>query len=148
MASAETFQKILGLREREKNDAQMAYKDSVDSFEEFATQLYHLLRKKEKVEREYSLSLGSTSSVSTLTTHYTYIEKIKENIRQLEMSVKKARNNMEMKQKQLTATHIEVKKYEKLIERKEKKRIELQKAEETKLMDETSIMQFLNNRDR
>ncbi|HBJ02099.1 MAG TPA: flagellar biosynthesis chaperone FliJ, partial [Lysinibacillus sp.] len=41
------FENVLTIREQEKNETEMAYKESVRSFEEVATKLYDLLKKKE-----------------------------------------------------------------------------------------------------
>ncbi|MDL4840063.1 flagellar export protein FliJ [Aquibacillus rhizosphaerae] len=148
MANTKAFQKILSFREREKNEAQIAYKQSVESFEDVATQLYNLLRKKEDVENKYNYYLETMGSVTNIATHYSYIERIKEKITRLETSVNEARHVMDAKQLKLTNAHIETKKYEKLIERKKLKLKEHELEQENKLMDETSIIQFLNNRDR
>lgn len=40
------FEKLLTIREQEKQQTEMAYKESVRSFEKVATQLYELLKKK------------------------------------------------------------------------------------------------------
>lgn len=40
------FEKILVVREQEKNESEMAFKESVQVFEEIATKLYDLLKKK------------------------------------------------------------------------------------------------------
>lgn len=40
------FEKILVIREQEKSESEIAYKESVRVFEEIATKLYELLKKK------------------------------------------------------------------------------------------------------
>lgn len=42
------FDKILSLKSREVDEAQVVYQDSVKKFEEAADRLYHLLKKKEE----------------------------------------------------------------------------------------------------
>lgn len=146
MVNTKTFKKILSLQEKEKNAAQMAYKESVDCFESVATQFYNLLRKKEEVEQKYHYYLENTGSVTAIATHHSYIENIKTKIATIQITVDKARNDMEQKQELLTEAHIELKKYEKLIERKQMKEKERELYEENKIMDETSVRQFLNSR--
>lgn len=40
------FEKVMTVREQEKNETEIAYKESVRVFEEVATKLYNLLKKK------------------------------------------------------------------------------------------------------
>ncbi|WP_226034946.1 flagellar export protein FliJ [Aquibacillus saliphilus] len=148
MVEPDTFQKILIVREKEKKQVQKDYKIAVDSFEDIASRLYTMLKKKEEAENSYRQLLGNSGQITSLTTHYSFLEKIKLNIRQLETSVNKARTNMENTQSKLTAAHIEVKRFEKLIEQKRWKQLEKEKKEDTMLMDELSVRQFSYNRDR
>ncbi|WP_186577471.1 flagellar export protein FliJ [Aquibacillus kalidii] len=148
MANVKTFQKILDYRQVQKNDAQMAYSQSVESFEAIATKLYNLLRKKEEIERQYQTYIENVGTVTTIATHYSYLEQLNKKILQLEVTVNKARNEMDIKQLALTDAHIEVKKFEKLIEQKKQKQVQLELIEDNKVMDETSVRQFLFHKDR
>ena len=86
---------------------------------------------------------------------YTSIEKIKEQsmfiqsmtrkASTLQQNVQQARKKMLEKQAYLTETHIEMKKIEKLIERKKQARQEELIREENILMDELSIRQFTSS---
>ncbi|MRH42260.1 flagellar export protein FliJ [Aquibacillus halophilus] len=148
MTQSDSFQKILVVREKEKKQRQKEYNKAIDSFEEVATQLYTLLKKKEDVESSYKQFLESPGPITTLSTHYSFLERIKTKITQLEEKVKNARKYMENEQSKLTEAHIEVKKFEKLIEQKHLKQLQKEKNEETKLMDELSVIQFSYSEDR
>ncbi|UFU01025.1 flagellar export protein FliJ [Radiobacillus kanasensis] len=142
MAVIQTFEKILNVREREKKEAQKAYKQSVDSFEEIATKLYELLRKKEEAESNYQTQLEKAVSIDALSSHSTYMEKLQKAIHEVQYSVNQARENMEVFQGKLTDAHIEVKKFEKMIESKKQKLSDQLKLQENSFMDEISLQQY------
>jgi len=135
--------KILHVRENEKKTAQTAYYQSMDIFEEEATKLYNLLRKKEDAEEYYESFIHNKISIDTIKEQSAYIEHLNKKINELQKQVIQARNEMEIKQVKLSEAHIEVKKFEKMIEnRKESEREEIKKAENN-LMDEISMQQYL-----
>ncbi|WP_026570363.1 MULTISPECIES: flagellar export protein FliJ [Sediminibacillus] len=148
MADAKTFEKLLDLRDREKQTAQKDYKLSVEHFEDVASEMYLLLKKKEDAEVAYQREIGETpASVGNLTFHSEYIAKLKTKISSMQTAVGNARRDMEAKQDKLTAAYVETKKFERMIERKKEKQQAIIKAEESKQMDEISTVQFNKNRD-
>ncbi|WP_138414833.1 flagellar export protein FliJ [Aquibacillus sediminis] len=146
MADIETFQKLLVVRERDKNLAKKNYQQSVQFFENLASELYQLLKNKEDAEKEYQQQLANTSSVTMLSHYSLYIQRIKTKIGELQSSVNQARQEMNDKQQQLTEAHIEVKKFEKIIEKKRQTATFKQKHEENKFMDEITVTQFINSK--
>ncbi|WP_112180844.1 MULTISPECIES: flagellar export protein FliJ [Paraliobacillus] len=148
MTNIKAFQKILSHQERLKNEAQINYQEAMNNFETVATKLYQLLQKKEEVEKQYAYYLKSSGTVTTLATHYAYIDEIKKKIQQVELEVSKKRVIMEKKQVLLTQSHIEVKKFEIIIEKKNEKEKLREIYTENQQMDETSLRQFLANEDR
>ncbi|QDP40177.1 flagellar export protein FliJ [Radiobacillus deserti] len=142
MAFIQTFEKILQVKEREKKEAQKAYKQSVDSFEEVATKLYELLRKKEEAEENYQRQLDKAVSIDMLASHSSYMDKLQQVIQEVQYTVNEARLNMESFQLKLTDAHIEVKKFEKMIENKKQKLSEQLKLQENSFMDEISLQQY------
>ncbi|SDJ72419.1 flagellar export protein FliJ [Sediminibacillus albus] len=147
MASPKTFEKLLDVREKEKQEAQKAYKQSVEDFEVVASDMYHLLKQKEDAEQAYHNDIHRSATVTTLSSHFSYIEKLKQKINQLQVSVNQARNLMDDRQGKLTDAYIEAKKFEKMIEVKKAKLHAAIKSEEDKQMDEISVTQFINNRE-
>lgn len=146
MATIKAYSKILNHQENLKNQALLDYQQAIRDFEQSAEKLYLLLNKKEQVEKEYNYYLSSSGTVTTLATHYAFIERIKERIYVVQMEVNQKRAVMEKKQEKLTEQHIEVKKFEKIIENKRKKEREREAYLESQLMDEISTRQFFNRR--
>jgi len=148
MATIKAFNKILNHQEQIKNQALLAHREAVNEFEISAEKLYLLLKKKEQVETEYNYYLSSAGTVTTLATHYAFIKQIQERIADVQVEVNQKRADMEKKQQILTEEHIEVKKYEKIIERKEERKEERIKYNEKQMMDEISNRQYFNRGNR
>lgn len=149
MAQLETFYKIKDLRDREKQEHQKKYQRAVENFEQKATTLYETLKKKEVAEQSFEEQLSlSTVQAASFIQHQQYIEKLDQRITALQPEVNHARNQMYEKQTHLTDAHVEVKKFEKIIERKVEKQKQWIKEEEHKFMDELSMQQYLNFQNR
>lgn len=148
MAETLVLSKILNVRENEKKDAQREYQQSMDTFERIATELYHLLKKKEVAEESYECYLHTTTQIDILKEQITYMEKLNKQIMKLQNGVQTARTKMECKQSELTDAHIEVKKYENIIEVRNKKKVENFNREEKAFMDEISIQQYVIHKNR
>ncbi|MGY0691559.1 flagellar export protein FliJ [Virgibacillus sp. FSP13] len=146
MAETMALSKILHVREQEKNDAHKAYRNSMELFEEIATKLYTLLRKKEAAEESYESYLQQTTPIDQLKEQVRYIEILNKQIVTLQHSVQQARNEMETNQEKLTSAHVEVKKFEKIIELRQKEQAENIQKQEKQLMDQISIQQFLSRK--
>lgn len=146
MAGTTSLSKILHVRELEKHKAQKAYSYSQERFESHATQLYTLLRKKEEAEASYEDYLQTMASIRQIQEQLTYIEQLRVQIHDLQQAVQKARSEMENKQQSLTSAHVEVKKFEKIIELRQEQQKELAQKDEEKLMDSISIQQFSNRK--
>jgi flagellar FliJ protein len=143
MSGIPVFEKILRVRENEKNAAQSAYHQSMDYFENIATKLYSLLKKKEAAEVHYQSMAYESIAIERLKEQSTYMEHLNNKINELQQQVVVARNDMETKQQLLSDAYIEVKKFEKLIENRWQAQLMHQEAEEAKLMDEISMQQYL-----
>ncbi len=148
MAETVALSKILNVRENEKRDAQKAYQQSIDFFEEIATQLYNLLRKKEVAEESYEGYLHQTTPIDRIKEQVAYIEILNSQIMKLQHDVQKARNEMDTNHDKLTNAHVEVKKFEKIIEHRHKVDEELVKKSENAQMDEISMQQYFNQKIR
>ncbi len=135
--------KILRIREQEKMDAQKAYQQSMSFFEDIAGRLYSMLKKKEKAEIFYERNLQESVSVEIAREQSAYIECLNKQIIQLQTEVNVARNKMNSKQIKLTDAHIEVKKFEQIINNRiQEKNLALRRYE-NELMDDVSIQQYL-----
>lgn len=148
MADIATFHKLLQIKETDKNVAHKVYQESVEEFEQVATTMYELLKKKEQAEEYYHHQLQHNTQVTDLHMTFNYIEQLDKQISQMQSSVQKARNQMESKQEELTSAHVEMKKYEKIIDRKEHNLHSLLMENEKKHMDELSMQQFISQGNR
>ncbi|WP_249869784.1 flagellar export protein FliJ [Oceanobacillus saliphilus] len=148
MARTVALSKILDIRENEKKIAQKAYHQSMDSFEKIATELYTLLRKKENAEVSYDRYIHSTAPIDMIKEQAVYIERLNTQINELQKLVQKARNDMDSKQVKLSDAHIEVKKFERIIENRNDIEEKYRKKVENNFMDEISITQYLSHKNR
>ncbi|WP_010093426.1 flagellar export protein FliJ [Ornithinibacillus scapharcae] len=146
MSGTAVLTKILDIREREKRDAELAYKRSVDLFEEVGTKLLRILQKKEAVEASYEESLRSNMNLDQIQDQLAYIESLNKHIEDLQLQVQKARYNMESKQQVLTEAHVETKKFEKIIDIRATEEQEVLKRAEATFMDDISIQQYLSHK--
>lgn len=146
MSQTTTLTKVLHIREREKDHAQKAYNQSIEMFEEVATKLYTLLKKKEDAEESYENYIQSTVQIEKIVEQMAYIESLNHQIVALQQQVNQARDEMEAKQQTLTDSHIEVKKFEKLIENRKLQQQKDRLKQEQASMDEISVQQFLSQK--
>lgn len=144
MTDTLVFSKIRNVKESEKNSAQKAYHQSMEFFEEVATKLYHLLRKKEAAEASYESYLQQSIPLEKLKQQMAYIERLNNQIVNMQSEVQKARDDMQTKQLKLTDAHVEVKKFENIIEARHQSEKEREKKYEKDMMDEISLTQYLS----
>lgn len=130
------FQRILTLREREKDEAIIAYEKAVRKFEEVAEKLYSLLKKKETLEEDRLNKIQRGLSVQELRLHQEFIANLEGEINIVQQAVIRARQAMQYEQKRFLAKNIEVKKLEILKEKEYEKYIHLLAKEEEKQLDE------------
>ncbi|MBY0120694.1 flagellar export protein FliJ [Bacillus sp. S/N-304-OC-R1] len=138
------FEKILSIKEREKDEALNVFNQSVKRFETAAEKLYELLKKKEDLETYQSSRLVNGLPVQEIRHHQHFIHNLERTIEHYQQIVINARNHMNFQQERLVEKNVEVKKYEKM---KEKDRIsyaESVRQEEVKQMDDISIQHYMN----
>lgn len=144
MAYNYKFQKILQLREREKEETQTLYNESLKQFEEAAEKLYSLLRKKENLIDFQEAKMVSGFSIHEIQHYQLFVSNLEQTINYQQQVVINARNKMQWHEQQLKEKNIEVKKYEKIKEKDFEKFKESLLEEENKQMDEISAIQFMN----
>lgn len=138
------FEKIMSLREREKDEALNFYNESVKKFEEVAEKLYELLRKKEDLEMYQNSKLVSGLPIQEIRHHQQFISNLEQLIDHQQKMVMNARNRMLFFQEKLMEKNIEYKKYEKIKEKDLVHFVEAMKSLEGKQMDDISIQMFSN----
>jgi len=146
MHPTQTLAKILNIREKEKKDAQLAHYESTVHFEEVATKLHSLLVEKENVEKSYEKDFGKITSIDKIREQMAYIDYLTQQIVRLQEQVNEARNTMEVKQVKLTDAHVEVKKYEKIIEFRKHEQLKSELRKEQIMMDEVSTQQYVSRK--
>ncbi|CAM3740119.1 flagellar export protein FliJ [Mesobacillus thioparans] len=138
------FDKILSLKSREMDEAQVVYQESVKKFEDAAESLYELLKKKEDLETFQSDRLLGGLPVQEIRHHQQFIGNLEKSIAHYQKVVMNARNMMNFQQMQLMEKNREVKKYEKIKEKDHLQFIANEKYAESRMMDEVSIQQYMN----
>ena len=111
------FSKILDIREQEKVQTEMAYKESVKTFEDVATKLYEMLKKKEDLIAFQHERLTTGASIDEVIHYANFINSLEKTIDDLQKKVAQARVKMNWHEEKLLEKNIEVRKYEKMREK-------------------------------
>ena len=136
------FSKILTIREQEKTQTESAYKESVKLFEEVATKLYEMLKRKEDLLAYQNDRLTLGASIDEVTHYANFINSLEKTIEDLQKKVTQARVKMNWHEEKLLEKNIEVKKYEKMREKDFKAFQVEQERVETIRLDELSTMAY------
>ena len=136
------FSKILDIREQEKTQTEIAYKEAVKSFEEVATKLYEMLKRKEDLIAYQNERLTIGASIDEVTHYANFINSLEKTIEDLQKKVTQARVKMNWHEEKLLEKNIEVRKYEKMREKDfEAFQVEQERLENIRL-DELSTMAY------
>lgn len=139
------FNRILSLKEREREEAVSVYEEAVAKFEEVAKKLYELLRQKENLEAYQTNRLQEGLPVQEIRYHQQFLENLEKTINHYQKMVINARNRMNLFQEKLMEKNIEVKKYEKIRENDWLYFVEQEKLADNKQMDDISIQHYVNH---
>ena len=116
----------------------MAYKESIRAFEEVATKLYDLLKKKEDLISFQQQRLSIGASVDEISHYANFFTSMERTIEDVQKKVVQARAKMNWHEQKLLEKNLEVRKFEKMKEKdfalykKEQNRLE------TIMLDELS----------
>ena len=144
MAYQFKFEKIMKLKESEKDEVLSTYNESVKRFEEAAENLFRSLKKKEDLEIYQRSKLENGLSVQEIRHHQTFIHNLQKTIDHDQKVVVHTRNQMNFYQDKLLQKNIEVKKYEVLKEKGKIVFLEEIRQLEAKQMDDISIQQYMH----
>jgi flagellar protein FliJ len=144
MAYQFKFEKIMKLKEREKDEVLSTYNESVKRFEEAAENLFRSLKKKEDIESYQRSKLENGLSVQEIRHHQSFIHNLQKTIDHDQKVVVHTRNQMNFYQDKLLQKNIEVKKYEVLKEKGKLVFLEELRQIEAKQMDDISIQQYMH----
>lgn len=136
------FEKILVVKDQEKTESELAYKESVQVFEEIATKLYDLLKKKEDLIEYQQERLKIGSSIDEINHYSKFIDSMEKTIEDAQQKVVQARAKMNWHEQKLLEKSLEVRKYEKMRERDHERFIEDQLHIEAIQLDELSTIAY------
>ncbi|KOS69467.1 flagellar biosynthesis chaperone [Lysinibacillus contaminans] len=136
------FEKVLIIREQEKTETEIAYKESVRSFEEVANKLYELLKKKEKLVefRQERLAIGS--SIEEIHHYARFMDSLEKTIADVQQKVVQARAKMNWHEEKLLEKNLEVRKFEKMREKDFKAYQQEEDRVESIFLDEISSLTY------
>ncbi|KPL61131.1 flagellar export protein FliJ [Rossellomorea vietnamensis] len=137
------FQRILTLKEKEKDEVQEMYRGSIEKFETVAGKLYEFLKKKETLELHQVDKLQGGLSVQDIRHHQQFITNLEKTISYYQDLVIQARNRMNWYEEKLVDMNVEVKKYEKMKEKDLERFLQDIQSMENKQLDEVSVVQYL-----
>jgi len=138
------FAKVLNVREQEKSETELAYKESVHMFEKVATELYELLKKQEDTVDAQNNRLTAGLSIDQIHHYSNFIEGLQKRIDVVQKEVIQARSKMNWFEQKLVEKSLEVRKFEKMKEKDFEQLSEEQKRLETIQLDEISSIKFQN----
>ncbi|MEM1503315.1 flagellar export protein FliJ [Domibacillus sp. 8LH] len=142
------FEKIMQLREREKEESENVFREAQSQFETEANKLYELLKKKEDLIAVQEQKMKSGFSVLDIQHYQQFISNLEKLIDQQQRVVVTARGRMQWCEQQLKEKNIEVKKYSKIRANELTHYRKWAASEEAKQMDELSSIQFMNRKIR
>ncbi|WP_445506101.1 flagellar export protein FliJ [Niallia sp. 03190] len=137
------FEKILTMKEREKDEVRATYNQAVKRFEDAAEKLYELLKKKENLEEYQATKLKNGLSVQEIRHHQQFVVNLVKLIDHSQKMVVNARSSMNFYQEKLMEKNIEVKKFSKMKEKDVREFNQFAKALEAKQMDDISLQQYM-----
>src|SRR5699024_11425551 len=101
MADTAVLEKILHVKEKEKDAAQLDKTEAVNRFEEIASRLYEELKRKENAESELDVVMKAKATITMIKEQYRYISLMKEKINTLQNNVQKERLKIKYKQNEI-----------------------------------------------
>ncbi|MFC0188894.1 flagellar export protein FliJ [Fictibacillus aquaticus] len=136
------LEKVLGLKEKEKEAYESEFRLSVQKFEEAAHELYSLLKRKEEIENHADSQFHSKMFVNEIQSTQRFLLSMESKIHFLQKKVQAAREQMAFAQEKLLYKTVEVKKYETLKSKQKQEFQFLQSMMETKQNDEFSVLRY------
>ncbi|MDQ0227606.1 flagellar export protein FliJ [Metabacillus niabensis] len=137
------FQKILDIKENEKEKSLAEYNQSVADFENVANKLYDSMKQKEVLEENTISKLNQGMSVQEIRHYQQFVTNLEKTISHYQKLVQLSRKRMTEKQMKLMQHNIEVKKYEKLKEKQKMSYTASMNQLENKHMDDLSIQSYM-----
>ncbi|HET7579064.1 MAG TPA: flagellar export protein FliJ [Bacillales bacterium] len=138
-----TLEKVLSVKENEKNMLEVEYRNAYQDFEQIAKALYEFLQQKETLENQQLEGMTRGTAIEEIRKLQTSVELLERKIDHYEVLYQNARQNAEQKKGLLLEQAIDVKRYEKLRDLEYDQFIKKNKAEEMSKLDEISTIRHL-----
>ncbi|OLS37475.1 flagellar export protein FliJ [Alkalihalophilus pseudofirmus] len=136
------LQKVMNVKEQEQKNSQNQYTEAMNQFEQVATELYDLLKKKEDLEQAGREKVTKGISIHELQSSQSQILRLQQAINETQHTTQLARERMNRKQQDMVRHSIEFKKYEKMKQVKQEQFKEEQRRFENAQMDDIAIQLF------
>lgn len=137
-----SMEKVLSVKQKEKESIEQELGEAVQAFESIAEEIYSLLKRKEDIENLSNHQFQQKIVVNDLQNTQRFLLSMTNKIKELQPVLQRARERMQLIQQKLLHQTIEVKKYEKLKERQlTAYNVEIT-SYENKQNDEFSVLRF------
>ncbi|MCM3717158.1 flagellar export protein FliJ [Fictibacillus phosphorivorans] len=112
-----SMEKVLSVKQKEKESIELELGEAVQAFESIAEEIYKLLKRKEDIEKLSNQQFQQKMGVNDLQNTQRFLLSMSNKIKELQPILQRARERMQAIQQKLLQQTIEVKKYEKLKEK-------------------------------
>lgn len=138
-----TLEKVLSVKENEKNQSEIDYQKAFEEFEKVANLLHEFLQQKETLQQKQHEGMKIGTSIVGIRSLQMDLESVQKKIDRFELLYMSARESTEIKKSLLLEQSIDVKRYEKLKESEYENYLKRNKAIEISKLDEISTIRHL-----
>lgn len=142
------LKKIAKMKVFEKDNAALLYEEAVSTFEFYAKKLYNLLKQKEQLKEIEVSKLQKGISILELQGNESFIFRLDKEIHHVHLQVMNSRDKMNYRKQELLLINQEVKKYEKIVEKKQTIYNHWLNKVEGELLNEMSLLRFNQRENR
>ncbi len=142
MANQFRLEKVLKIREKEKDLSEIEFANAQQRFESAARALYDLLKRKEELEKQVEHQMRIGIQADAIRRYNLHLQSLQNSIARQQQVVNRTRYDMEQKRKIIVHRSVEVKKYQRLKEKHAEKTATERKREEARQLDELSILKL------
>jgi flagellar protein FliJ len=137
-----SMEKVLMVKQKEKESIEHELGEAVQAFESIAEEIYSLLKRKEDVENLSSQQFQQKIVINDLQNTQRFLLSLTTRVKDLQPVLQRARERMQIIQQKLLQQTIEVKKFEKLKEKQLHTYEMEQTLFENRQNDEFSVLRF------
>jgi flagellar FliJ protein len=135
-----SLEKVLKVKENEKNTLETEYRQAYQNYEKIAGALYEFLKQKEELEKRRLEGMTKGAVIGDVRRLQAEMEHLQQKIDEYERLYRHARQHAELKKEHLLERSVDVKRYEKLRDFQYSEFVKKAKAKEMSKLDEMSTM--------